>query len=194
MSVRCSVRRKDAMVCLVAVFAGGFYAGHLTSRPSKPPSAGTAASPPPSGNSYEERGPPSKQELGQAGWTLLHTMAANFPEQPTARQQSRMETFLHVLGDHYPCEVCASHFRRHAAANPIAARSRRELSLWMCAAHNEVNVRNGKEAYYCDLGVLDSRWKDCGCGTNHTSPSAPPATPRRRRKAAAMRAAGARTM
>ena len=42
----------------------------------------------------------------------------------------------------------------------------------MCAAHNEVNVRNAKEPFYCDIGVLDARWKDCGCGGNKTSSAA----------------------
>ena len=150
-------------------------------------------------------------------------MAANFPEQPTPRQQNRMETFLQVLGDFYPCEVCASHFRKHAAEHPIVTTSRKDLSLWICEAHNEVsrrdpqpraaprhpvppkrnptriasrarwtqvNVRNGKDAYYCDLGVLDARWKDCGCGHNTTSSSSAASSARlpmlhRRRKARA---------
>ena len=159
---------------LLAAFCVGFYAHYAIS-----PSSAAPPAPPPRAP-WEERGPPTKQELGQAGWTLLHTIAANFPEQPNARQMQRMESFLHALGDFYPCEVCASHFRRHTAANPVAVRTRSELSMWMCSAHNEVNLRNGKEAYYCDLGVLDARWKDCGCGHNATSPAAPP-RPRRRK-------------
>lgn len=75
-----------------------------------------------------------------------------------------MEMFLQTLGDFYPCEVCASHLRKRFRTNPIAAGSRSELSLWLCEAHNDVNKRNSKETYYCDLGVLDARWKDCGCG------------------------------
>ena len=52
--------------------------------------------------------------------------------------------------------------------------SREGLSLWLCEAHNEVNLRNGKEAFFCDMGVLDARWKDCGCDhkANHSSSAA----------------------
>ena len=32
-------------------------------------------------------GPVSREELGRATWTLLHTTAAQFPEKPTRRQQ-----------------------------------------------------------------------------------------------------------
>ena len=144
------LRRHEAAFYVLIVFAAGAFFGSRTWRtapPSPPPL-------PPQRSPYEERGPPTKQELGQAGWTLLHTMAANFPERPTARQQARAVAFLRALGDLYPCELCASHFRMHMQQHPIASTSREELSLWMCEAHNEVNVRNGKEAYYCDIGVL----------------------------------------
>lgn len=189
MSARCNVRKRDAFLCLCCTFAAGVWTGHMTGRPTTSSSStGTAIV---VRNKYEERGPPTKQELGQAGWTLLHTMAANFPDAPTPRQQSRIEAFLHVLGEHYPCEVCASHFRKHAASHPIVTTTREGLSMWLCEAHNDVNVRNGKEAYFCDLGVLDARWKDCGCGHGNATastdslggppPSRPPPTRRRRR-------------
>ena len=120
----------------------------------------------------EERGPPTKQELGQAGWTLLHTMAANYPDQPTAAQRARIEAFLHALGHLYPCPDCAAHFRLHMKAHPVVSATREGLSRWMCDAHNEVNSRNGKDTFYCDVGVLDARWKDCGCEHGNVSVAA----------------------
>ena len=134
-------------------------------------------------NPNEERGPPTKQELGQAGWTLLHTMAANFPDEPSERQTKRIEAFLRGLGDFYPCPVCAAHFRGYMGEHPVASKSRKALSLWLCGAHNEVNKRNGKEEFYCDADVLDARWKDCGCGhgANNTTASASAAPPLRTR-------------
>ena len=82
-----------------------------------------------------------------------------------------MTSFLQALGHVYPCSTCASHFRQHYTQHPIDASSRTALSMWVCEAHNEVNVRNGKEPFYCDMGVLDARWKDCGCdkAKNQTS-------------------------
>ena len=165
-SSRLSVRRQDALCFTLGVFALGVYTGRVVAGPS--PSTAAAPSPP-TRSQFEERGPPTKQELGQAGWTLLHVMAANYPETPTDAQQERATVFLHALGHLYPCPTCASHFRQHYAAHSITAASRTDLSLWLCRAHNEVNVRNGKEEFYCDIGVLDARWKDCGCGKNSTA-------------------------
>lgn len=159
--------KPQSLFPLAAAFFAGFYSSNLMQRcPSPPP-------PPPLRSAFEERGPPTKQELGQAGWTLLHTIAANQPEQPTAEESQRMMSFLQALGHVYPCATCASHFRQHYTSHPIDASSRTAISMWVCEAHNEVNVRNGKEPFYCDMGVLDARWKDCGCdkATNQTMTS-----------------------
>lgn len=160
------ISRSSAAGVLVATFALGCLCSHTF---TKNPTCGTLRPPPPP--SIEERGPPTKQELGQCGWTLLHTMAANYPEDPTGKQRARAESFLRALGDLYPCPTCAAHLRGYMAEHPVTSASRQQLSMWLCGAHNDVNVRNGKEAFYCDLGVLDARWKDCGCG-NKTKTSA----------------------
>ena len=157
------LQRPSLITCAVCFLLGWVAHACLGARSM------AALPPPPPPNPNEERGPPTKQELGQAGWTLLHVMAANFPDEPTRRQSSRMEAFLRGLGDFYPCPVCAAHFRSFMLEQPVASESRKNLSLWMCGAHNEVNKRNGKEAFYCDIEVLDARWKDCGCGGNSTT-------------------------
>lgn len=36
--------------------------------------------------------------------------------------------------------------------------SRESLSLWLCARHNEVNDKLGKETFPCVLKELDKRW------------------------------------
>ena len=134
-------------------------------------------------SAVEERGPPTKEELGLAGWTLLHTTAATFPDQPTTRQRARIESFLRGVGELYPCPDCAAHFREFMAKRPVESGSRQSLSLWMCAAHNEVRKRQKKEEYYCDIGILDARWKDCGCdkSKNGTASERDAESPRNRR-------------
>lgn len=144
------------------------WAAHACLWAHRTPAANApAANAPPNPN--EERGPPTKTELGNAGWTLLHVMAANFPDQPTHKQEVRMETFLRGLGEFYPCPTCAAHFRGYMLEHPVASNSRKALSLWLCGAHNDVNKRNHKEEFYCDLEVLDARWKDCGCDKHSTN-------------------------
>ena len=120
--------------------------------------------------SPDERGPPTKEELGNAGWTLLHTLAANFADAPTPRQQQRADVFFRALGDLYPCPTCAGHLREYMEAHPVESATRTALSLWVCRAHNDVRRRQRKEAFYCDMGVLDARWKDCGCNSTAAAP------------------------
>jgi hypothetical protein len=49
--------------------------------------------------------PPDILELGRATWTLLHSVAAYYPDQPTEQQQLKMRAFVEALGEFYPCEV-----------------------------------------------------------------------------------------
>ena len=81
-------------------------------------------------------GPVTRQELGQATWTLLHTLAAQFPEQPSRQQRKdakqlvgrhRLASCMYMLWYPsdcyawcclqvdaltriYPCAECAHHF------------------------------------------------------------------------------------
>ena len=55
-------------------------------------------------------------------------------------------------------------------AHPVESATRTALSLWVCRAHNDVRRRQRKEAFYCDMGVLDARWKDCGCNSTAAAP------------------------
>lgn len=51
--------------------------------------------------------PLDKDQLGKSTWSFLHTMAAYFPTQPTGEQSNRMNLFLNILPDFYPCQHCA---------------------------------------------------------------------------------------
>ena len=76
---------------------------------------------------------------------------------PTPRQQQRADVFFRALGDLYPCPTCAGHLREYMEAHPVESATRTALSLWVCRAHNDVRRRQRKEAFYCDMGVLDAR-------------------------------------
>lgn len=55
--------------------------------------------------------PLDKNELGQATWGLLHTMAATYPEKPNVEQKEDTRQFFSVLSRLYPCEYCANDMR-----------------------------------------------------------------------------------
>ena len=62
--------------------------------------------------------PPDKSELGRSSWTLLHTMAAYYPAEPTESQQSSMNAFITGLSQFYPCSYCADHMKQEMEIEP----------------------------------------------------------------------------
>lgn len=59
--------------------------------------------------------PPDILELGRATWTLLHSMAAYYPDSPSTEQQDAMRAWVDGLGRFYPCEVSCGRPRLVAA-------------------------------------------------------------------------------
>ncbi|OZJ05418.1 hypothetical protein BZG36_01660 [Bifiguratus adelaidae] len=102
--------------------------------------------------------PVDSEQLGQATWTFLHTMAAYYPERPSPSQMESMRTFLSTFSQFYPCWYCADAFREDMEINPPQVASRRKLSQWLCERHNVVNVRLGKGVFDC--AKVDERWRD----------------------------------
>jgi FAD-linked sulfhydryl oxidase len=62
--------------------------------------------------------PVDKNALGASTWNLMHTMAANYPEQPTVEQQSQMTALIEGLSMFYPCAFCAADFRQSIKDSP----------------------------------------------------------------------------
>lgn len=104
--------------------------------------------------------PADVEELGRSTWTLLHSMAATYPPVAPPETQSIMQQFLSTFSKLYPCHVCAEDFQ-HWMAQPNNApkvKGQDELGMWMCQAHNAVNVKLGKKEFDCTL--WKERWKD----------------------------------
>ena len=109
--------------------------------------------------------PPDRELLGTHSWTLLHTMAAYFPNKPTAEQSTAALNFIRALPLLYPCRHCAYDFELGMEESPPKVSSREELSVWMCEAHNRVNESLGKPIFKCTLKSLDERWRSGKPGT-----------------------------
>ncbi len=106
--------------------------------------------------SSERACPPDGEELGRSAWTLLHSSAAYFPENPSAQQQSSMLSLFRALPYIYPCHSCAEalgeEYKREEKEGgwedrnlklAEAVRSGPSLRKWLCGIHNEVNQRLG---------------------------------------------------
>lgn len=110
--------------------------------------------------------PPDVEALGRSTWTLLHTIAANYPSTPSLVQQSETRSFISLFGKIYPCWVCADDFRAWMTIHEPRVSSRDEFGTWMCEAHNAVNEKLGKKTFDCK--TWEERWKtgwrDGRCG------------------------------
>lgn len=105
--------------------------------------------------------PVGKEELGRATWTFLHTLAAQYPDNPTRQQKKDVKELMAILSRMYPCKECADHFKEVLRANPVQAGSHEEFSQWLCHVHNVVNRSLGKVVFPCER--VDARWGKLEC-------------------------------
>lgn len=89
---------------------------------------------------------------------MLHTIAAQFPEQPTPQQQKDVTGFFSTLSRLYPCEFCAKDFRKELKETPVQVANQDQLSQWLCRLHNRVNKKLGKPEFDCKK--VNERWRD----------------------------------
>ncbi|XP_010500541.1 PREDICTED: FAD-linked sulfhydryl oxidase ERV1 isoform X1 [Camelina sativa] len=106
-------------------------------------------------------GPVTKEDLGRATWTFLHTLAAQYPEKPTRQQKKDVKELMSILSRMYPCRECADHFKEILRSNPAQAGSQEEFSQWLCHVHNTVNRSLGKLVFPCER--VDARWGKLEC-------------------------------
>ncbi|KAK9868626.1 hypothetical protein WJX84_012451 [Apatococcus fuscideae] len=76
-------------------------------------------------------GPVTKEDLGRATWTLLHTLAAQYPQNPTRRQQKDVQALVDLLTRIYPCSDCAKHFGELVRKRPPQTGSGEDLQQWI---------------------------------------------------------------
>ncbi|KAI5576926.1 hypothetical protein BDE02_09G078500 [Populus trichocarpa] len=112
-------------------------------------------------NKGKSAAPVTKEELGRATWTFLHTLAAQYPEHPTRQQKKDVKELMAILSRMYPCQECADHFKEVLRVNPVQARSHAEFSQWLCHVHNVVNRSLGKLVFPCER--VDARWGKLEC-------------------------------
>lgn len=110
--------------------------------------------------------PPDVEQLGRSSWTLLHSIAASYPTNPTPTEQTQVKQFMGLFSKIYPCWVCAEDFQDFMTRNKIKTESRDEFGQWMCEAHNDVNRKLGKKEFDCSKWEERWRigWKDGRCG------------------------------
>lgn len=102
--------------------------------------------------------PPDVEQLGRSSWTLLHSIAAKYPENPDDATQKDMSLFVKLFGKFYPCWYCADDFNKYVEKNKPEVTDLESFGKWLCRAHNDVNKKLGKPVFDCNL--WKKRWRD----------------------------------
>ncbi len=95
-------------------------------------------------------------EVGRAGWRLIHSLAANYPEKPKFYQKFPWYGFVETLINFYPCERCRDHLWFNIERYGMHTANKTDLSMFMCFLHNDVNRINGKTMYPCSMENLNA--------------------------------------
>jgi len=82
-------------------------------------------------------------------WFVIHTIALNFPENPTFEQKKSYESFFENLKYIIPCDKCRLHYTQRQQVNPVSKYLTDPNALFMYTIdlHNEVNKSLGKRIY-----------------------------------------------
>lgn len=102
--------------------------------------------------------PPDVEQLGRSSWTLLHSIAATYPEKPTQDEQCKMREFIDLFGKFYPCWYCGEDFVDYTKKVVPRVDNQEAFGKWLCDSHNAVNEKLGKPRFDCNL--WKQRWKD----------------------------------
>ena len=61
---------------------------------------------------------------GKCAWVLIHSIAVNYPKNPSPSEKENCINFFTSLGDILPCRYCRKHYRENLKALPINADSK----------------------------------------------------------------------
>ena len=92
----------------------------------------------------------SAEQWGKQAWHLIHTIAFNYPDNPTEEDKQIHKDFVYNLQKVLPCPYCANHFKDNLEKFPPRLDNQKEFFNWSVDIHNEVNKANGKRVLNYD--------------------------------------------
>lgn len=108
--------------------------------------------------------PPDRSEIGRASWLLLHTIAANYPNEPTEEEKRKQTEFFYSFSNLYPCHICRLDLLHILKKHKINCENKMEYSKFIFNLHNMINEDIGKEYYKCgDITEIITKYKTQSC-------------------------------
>lgn len=105
------------------------------------------------------------KKWGPCYWYTLHTMAFEFPKEPSEEQKKFALNFISKLYLLLPCSKCSKHYKKMIEDHPPSIdtfASNETFSKYMVFLHNEVNKRLQKKVItYEDAYTLYKEKKVC---------------------------------
>ena len=95
--------------------------------------------------------PLGKEQLGNASWKVLHSYAAQYPDNPTREDKAEFHSLLKAVVRTIPegdCK-CKSHAIEYIQKKNPAMNNRKDLVTWLCEFHNDTNKRAEKPTIDC---------------------------------------------
>ena len=82
-------------------------------------------------------------------WFFIHTIALNFPDNPSFEEIRNYESFFENLKYIIPCDKCKLHYTQRLNENPVSKylTDANTLFIYTIDLHNEVNKSLGKRIY-----------------------------------------------
>ena len=87
---------------------------------------------------------------GKHIWYMIHSIAMDYPEQPTSEDKRDFQVFFENLHTVIPCYKCSVNYIKHLHELPInseALKSNEALFKWTVDLHNIVNRDLGKQVW-----------------------------------------------
>lgn len=80
-------------------------------------------------------------------WFFMHTIALNFPDNPSFEEIRNYESFFENLKYIIPCDKCKLHYTQRLNENPVSKylTDANTLFIYTIDLHNEVNKSLGKK-------------------------------------------------
>lgn len=102
---------------------------------------------------------PSKLSVqGNIIWSYLHTISVRYI--PTEEGKEEMKTILKSISNFLICPICGNHWKQIIEDSELddVVKDRKNLMLWLCEKHNEINKKLGKEIFDCKIEKIFEKW------------------------------------